>query len=581
MWSKLTFLTAVVLLLGMVSSASATTQIKVDLVNKAEGDPWPNTFKGGDWIAWPAWNDDESDEAHDAANLIGVGDTDINIGLASLCCQNVFETSDGGEEKICNSWLENYYGGDTADISLVIWGPGLEAGQYRVYAYHNDAENSRAVMPYIHVGTYCDANKVGNIDAPTTSDCNGVVQISDWETFDQNVPVQNLSGAAGLDDSLIPSLVKFYTDGSPVLITYASGDGSNAIINAFIIETVGAQVTAWKPTPKHGTTDLCAADVTLTWTPGIKAQDVNAHEIYFGTSHQLVSDANISEPCGVYMGAQDWDSNTYPELGGLDLQVGTTYYWRIDEVNESDPNVRWKGAVWQFTTHSGEASDPIPSNNHRGIQYSSLTLLEWTPSCVADDHKVYLGEDLPANITLMEDNFEGPGGIDTNQWDSTAGWALVNAHGDANYGRDSNIVEADGTGEILESNAVDLSDACAFNVRFDVNLTKGLSPSAELQLLYWNGSSFIEVADWNYVDANDHNNAWFRFRRTLTRAEAPQYLINGFKFQLKTVNLDKPVYVDNPRIRNTWPAAAKWYDGRTAEPNYPISLQPFKKCYWR
>ncbi|MHC4666263.1 MAG: hypothetical protein ACYS9T_09960, partial [Planctomycetota bacterium] len=272
MWRRFSSVVCVVLVLGLACSASAITQIKVDLVDQNEGEPWPKTFKGEDWIAWPAWKDHGDDRANDARNFIGVGGLDINIGLASGCCMNVFETSDGGEEKICNSWLQHYYsneGAPLANISFVIWGPDLKAGQYRVYAYHNDAENSRAIMPYIHVGTYCDANKVGNIGAPTTSDCNGVVQISDGETFDQNVPVQNLSGAAGLDYDLIPSMVKFYTDGSPVLITYVSGDGSNAIINAFIIETVGAQVTAWKPTPKHGTTDLCAGDVTLSWSPGI------------------------------------------------------------------------------------------------------------------------------------------------------------------------------------------------------------------------------------------------------------------------------------------------------------------------
>lgn len=32
------------------------------------------------------------------------------------------------------------------------------------------------------------------------------------------------------------------------------------------------------------------------------------------------------------------------------LVNGTTYYWRIDEVNDADPNSPWKGKVWSFTT---------------------------------------------------------------------------------------------------------------------------------------------------------------------------------------------------------------------------------------
>ncbi|HUV63700.1 MAG TPA: hypothetical protein VMW24_07365 [Sedimentisphaerales bacterium] len=31
------------------------------------------------------------------------------------------------------------------------------------------------------------------------------------------------------------------------------------------------------------------------------------------------------------------------------LVAGTTYYWRIDEVNDADPNSPWKGPVWSFS----------------------------------------------------------------------------------------------------------------------------------------------------------------------------------------------------------------------------------------
>jgi len=50
---------------------------------------------------------------------------------------------------------------------------------------------------------------------------------------------------------------------------------------------------------------------------------------------------------GVYRGRQALDVTTYDP--GL-LESAKTYYWRIDEVNESDPNSPWKGDVWSFTT---------------------------------------------------------------------------------------------------------------------------------------------------------------------------------------------------------------------------------------
>ncbi|KKK97635.1 hypothetical protein LCGC14_2650770, partial [marine sediment metagenome] len=50
---------------------------------------------------------------------------------------------------------------------------------------------------------------------------------------------------------------------------------------------------------------------------------------------------------GIYKGRQD--VNGYDPLGAGDLTVQTTYFWRIDEVNESDPNL-WKGNTWTFKT---------------------------------------------------------------------------------------------------------------------------------------------------------------------------------------------------------------------------------------
>jgi hypothetical protein len=54
-----------------------------------------------------------------------------------------------------------------------------------------------------------------------------------------------------------------------------------------------------------------------------------------------------TESTEVYRGRQAAGMSTY-DPGHLKLD--TTYYWRIDEVNEADPNNPWKGDVWSFTT---------------------------------------------------------------------------------------------------------------------------------------------------------------------------------------------------------------------------------------
>jgi hypothetical protein len=50
------------------------------------------------------------------------------------------------------------------------------------------------------------------------------------------------------------------------------------------------------------------------------------------------------------MGNQDsnnWDTSNYDPCG---LAIRTTYYWRIDEVNNTHADSPWKGHVWSFTT---------------------------------------------------------------------------------------------------------------------------------------------------------------------------------------------------------------------------------------
>ena len=80
-------------------------------------------------------------------------------------------------------------------------------------------------------------------------------------------------------------------------------------------------------------------DAILTWLPGSSARE---HTVYFGTSLEAV-DANaapISEP------PQPQHPNSF-EMGILEL--GRTYYWRIDEVSSAESNSPWPGEIWSFT----------------------------------------------------------------------------------------------------------------------------------------------------------------------------------------------------------------------------------------
>jgi len=118
-----------------------------------------------------------------------------------------------------------------------------------------------------------------------------------------------------------------------------------------------------KPNPADEATDVPRDDVVLNWTPGDFA---DKHDVYFGTNSNDVNDATTTVvPAGVYIGRQ---SETAYALGRLDL--GQTYYWRIDEVNAPPTShVVFKGDVWSFTAEPD--AYPLAGENITAIACSS------------------------------------------------------------------------------------------------------------------------------------------------------------------------------------------------------------------
>ena len=124
-------------------------------------------------------------------------------------------------------------------------------------------------------------------------------------------------------------------------------------------------------------------NVVLGWAPALSA---TAHEVYFGTNFETVTTA--SDPNSA-PGRGRHDANTYAPAGLLEL--GTTYYWRIDEVNDANINSPWRGSVWSFTVADGKAGNPNPADGTWNIQ--QIECLCWTAGALAILHDVYLGTD--------------------------------------------------------------------------------------------------------------------------------------------------------------------------------------------
>jgi hypothetical protein len=147
--------------------------------------------------------------------------------------------------------------------------------------------------------------------------------------------------------------------------------------------TGGDETIAWKPNPVDGTENLCD-DVVLSWSPGDLAAQ---HDVYFGTDATAVEDATTSSPeyrpPRLNLGNESYDAGANETLS-----PGTTYYWRIDEVD--NPTV-WKGDVWEFTINDGNAFDPDPADGETAVLNEAI--LSWSPGCWAASHDVYFGTD--------------------------------------------------------------------------------------------------------------------------------------------------------------------------------------------
>jgi hypothetical protein len=127
--------------------------------------------------------------------------------------------------------------------------------------------------------------------------------------------------------------------------------------------------------------------VTLTWTPGDYAV---SHDVYLGTDHDEVE--NAMPDSELFRGNQTFYVAGFPGFAYPEgLAPGTTYYWRIDEVNDADPNSPWKGPVWSFSVPPKIAYDPDPADGAESVATNAT--LTWTPGFGAKLHTVYLGDD--------------------------------------------------------------------------------------------------------------------------------------------------------------------------------------------
>jgi len=106
-------------------------------------------------------------------------------------------------------------------------------------------------------------------------------------------------------------------------------------------------VWASEPSPASGAEDV-GVDVTLSWRSGREAA---THDVYLSTDEQVVIDGTVTA------------INVADASYSPDLDLASTYYWRVDEVNEAEIPATWQGESWSFATADHIVVDNFESYN--------------------------------------------------------------------------------------------------------------------------------------------------------------------------------------------------------------------------
>ncbi|UCE47097.1 MAG: LamG domain-containing protein, partial [Phycisphaerales bacterium] len=165
----------------------------------------------------------------------------------------------------------------------------------------------------------------------------------------------------------------------------------HALSEAEILSTMEGKTWpyAYGPTPEDGTLYF-GTWIQLKWkaSPTAVSQDIyigdNFEDVSAGTGDTFrvsQDQANTSLIVGLGLPGDPFPDGLVP---------GTTYYWRVDEVDPTNPDSPWKGDVWSFTIAPATAYNPNPSD---GVKHQDPTVtLSWTEGMGAKLHYVYFGD---------------------------------------------------------------------------------------------------------------------------------------------------------------------------------------------
>jgi hypothetical protein len=182
----------------------------------------------------------------------------------------------------------------------------------------------------------------------------GQLIIDNWDV-DNAWAIEDL-GVIDLEAGWVSLKMEFYDDGGEATaqLSWQSPSVPRQVISP---AALSLPVRATDPEPANGAADTENV-LTLQWSEGDSAAQ---HDIYFGTDYNDVAQADATMP-DIYRGRQELENTSYIPSESP-LEWNTTYYWRVDEVNDAEPTSPWRGDIWSFTTGNYYVLDDFEDYN--------------------------------------------------------------------------------------------------------------------------------------------------------------------------------------------------------------------------
>ncbi|MCF7974465.1 MAG: discoidin domain-containing protein [Phycisphaerae bacterium] len=168
-----------------------------------------------------------------------------------------------------------------------------------------------------------------------------------WTALAESPQISRAPGAATYDT---PQVIDFgLAQAKYVRLNILSNWGG--ILKQYGVSEVqfyGLPVEARQPDPASGAVDVLP-NATVAWRAG---READQHTVYVSADQNAVADG---------LAPSDSSTTNSLDLSGFGLDLGETYYWRVDEVNDAVVPSVWAGPVWSFSTAEAVVVDDFES----------------------------------------------------------------------------------------------------------------------------------------------------------------------------------------------------------------------------